>query len=139
MKVSVLGLWHLGSMTAPYLADPITGGLSAWKPSFTTDVAAAVGAAVVGITSDTPVDDGDRAHVDSVLRQATLAVPQWRDGVHAADGLGVSAGDQSWALEFATFVEDIRAGGERDPALEDTRAALEVVEEIYRRPGYVTA
>jgi len=67
MKVAVLGLWHLGSVTAePGLADMIAGGLSARKLSFTTDVAAAVGAAdVVWITFDTPVDDDDRADVES--------------------------------------------------------------------------
>jgi predicted dehydrogenase len=48
-------------------------------------------------------------------------------------------GDQSWALEFAAFVEDIRAGREPDPGLEEARAVLEVVENIYRRSGYVTA
>jgi predicted dehydrogenase len=47
-------------------------------------------------------------------------------------------GDQSWALEFAAFVEDIRAGREPNPGLEDARAALEVVGDIYRRSGYVT-
>jgi predicted dehydrogenase len=45
-------------------------------------------------------------------------------------------GDQSWALEFAAFVADIRAGREPDPGLEAARAALEVVETIYQRSGF---
>jgi UDPglucose 6-dehydrogenase len=113
MKVAVLGLWHLGSVTAaclasaghevtgwdpaaatvarlsqgqppiaePGLADIIARGLSARKLSFTTDLAASVGAAdVIWITFDTPVDDDDRADVDYVVRQATLAFPHLRDG-----------------------------------------------------------
>jgi len=44
--------------------------------------------------------------------------------------------DQSWELEFAEFLEDIRL--DRTPAagLADARAALMVVEEIYRQSGY---
>lgn len=45
-------------------------------------------------------------------------------------------GDQSWALEFAAFVEDIREGRHPDPGLDAARAALEVVESIYHRSGY---
>jgi predicted dehydrogenase len=45
-------------------------------------------------------------------------------------------GDNSWALEFAALVEDIRTGREPDPGLEEAAAALEVVEAIYRRSGY---
>ena len=44
--------------------------------------------------------------------------------------------DQSWALEFAEFLEDIRL--DRPPAagLADARATLAVVEEIYQQSGY---
>lgn len=45
-------------------------------------------------------------------------------------------GDRSWALEFTAFVDDIHAGREPDPGLEEARAALEVVETIYRRSGF---
>jgi predicted dehydrogenase len=41
--------------------------------------------------------------------------------------------DQSWALEFAAFAEDIRLGRDPDPGLEAAQAALEVVETIYSR------
>jgi predicted dehydrogenase len=44
--------------------------------------------------------------------------------------------DQSWALEFAEFVEDVRTGREPSAGLSAARAALTVVREIYRRSGY---
>jgi predicted dehydrogenase len=45
-------------------------------------------------------------------------------------------GDQSWAIEFGAFLEDIRLGREPSPGLADARAALVVVEEIHRQSGY---
>lgn len=45
-------------------------------------------------------------------------------------------GDQSWSLEFAAFAEDIRMRRRPDPGLDEARAALEVVDVIYRRSGY---
>jgi predicted dehydrogenase len=45
-------------------------------------------------------------------------------------------GDQSWAAEFAEFLEDIRLRRTPVPGLLDARAALAVVEEIYRGSGY---
>ena len=45
-------------------------------------------------------------------------------------------GDQSWALEFAAFLEDIRLDREPSPGLADARAALVIVEEIHRTSGY---
>jgi predicted dehydrogenase len=45
-------------------------------------------------------------------------------------------GDQSWAIEFGEFLEDIRLGREPSPGLADARAALVVVEEIHRQSGY---
>jgi predicted dehydrogenase len=47
-------------------------------------------------------------------------------------------GDQSWAIEFAEFVEDITQGREPNPGLAEATAALEVVEAIYRRSGYLS-
>lgn len=46
-------------------------------------------------------------------------------------------GDQSWALEFSAFVQDIRGGREPQPGLDAARAALAVVDSIYarRQPG----
>jgi predicted dehydrogenase len=44
-------------------------------------------------------------------------------------------GDQSWSLEFAEFLEDIRLGRTPSVGLADARAALAVVEEIHRQSG----
>src|SRR5204862_5371210 len=45
-------------------------------------------------------------------------------------------GDQSWALEFAEWVDDIRLGREPSAGLGDARASLAIVEEVYRQSGY---
>ena len=42
-------------------------------------------------------------------------------------------GDESWRLELAEFFEDIRLGRTPAASLDDARAALVVVEEVYRR------
>jgi predicted dehydrogenase len=42
-------------------------------------------------------------------------------------------GDESWALEFGEFLEDIRLGRAPSPGLDDARAALAIVEEVYGR------
>jgi len=44
--------------------------------------------------------------------------------------------DHSWALELATFAEDIRLGREPNPGLSEGIRTLEIVEEIYRASGY---
>lgn len=45
-------------------------------------------------------------------------------------------GDESWALEFAAFLDDIRLKRAPDPGLAEARAALAVVEEVHRQSGY---
>ncbi len=45
-------------------------------------------------------------------------------------------GDQSWALEFAEFLDDIRLNRQPAAGLADARAVLAIVEEIYRQSGY---
>jgi len=40
--------------------------------------------------------------------------------------------DISWELEFGEFLEDIRLRREPNPGLRDARAALEIVEKVYR-------
>jgi predicted dehydrogenase len=45
-------------------------------------------------------------------------------------------GDESWALEFGEFLEDIRLGRSPAAGLADARAALSIVEEVYRNSGY---
>jgi predicted dehydrogenase len=42
-------------------------------------------------------------------------------------------GDESWAIEFAAFLEDIRLNRTPQPGIADARAALAIVEEIYRQ------
>ncbi len=45
-------------------------------------------------------------------------------------------GDDSWRLEMNDFLEDIRLGRTPSPGLQEARAALEIVEKIYRASGY---
>ena len=45
-------------------------------------------------------------------------------------------GDQSWGLEFAEFLEDIRLDRTPTASLADARASLAVVEEVHRQSGY---
>jgi predicted dehydrogenase len=45
------------------------------------------------------------------------------------------SGDRSWDLEFGEFLEDIRHGRTPSPGLADARAALNVVEQVYRQSG----
>jgi len=44
--------------------------------------------------------------------------------------------DQSWALEFAEFIDDIRLDRQPSAGLVEARAALAVVEEVHRQSGY---
>ncbi len=44
--------------------------------------------------------------------------------------------DESWRLEFEEFLEDIRLGRPPAAGLADARAALSVVEQIYRQSGF---
>ena len=45
--------------------------------------------------------------------------------------------DDSWNLEMEAFLEDIRLGRTPEPGLKEARAAMEVVEKIYRQSGSV--
>jgi predicted dehydrogenase len=45
-------------------------------------------------------------------------------------------GDDSWRIEFAEFLDDIRLGREPSPGLADARAALVIVEELHRQSGF---
>jgi len=45
-------------------------------------------------------------------------------------------GDDSWRIEVAAFLEDIRLGRLPEPGLLEARAALEVVERIHAASGY---
>ena len=45
-------------------------------------------------------------------------------------------GDQSWGLEFAEFLDDIRLRRKPAASIADARAALAIVEELHRQSGY---
>jgi len=65
----------------PGLEDLVKSGLAAGRLRFTGDAAAAArGADLVWITIDTPVDEEDRADVESVVRAAASLFPHLRDG-----------------------------------------------------------
>jgi predicted dehydrogenase len=44
--------------------------------------------------------------------------------------------DNSWELEFASFLQDIRLGRQPQPGLEDAQAALRIVERIYEEESH---
>lgn len=44
--------------------------------------------------------------------------------------------DQSWALEMREFLDDIRLGRQPAANLDDARAVLQVVEQVYKSSGY---
>jgi len=155
VNVAVLGLWHLGSVTAACLAaaghsvrgfDPDPGriaGLAAGRPPiaepglaeliaaalqsgalrFTADLAeAVVGADVVWVTFDTPVDDEDRADVSSVIRSVERAFPYLGDGAIILSSSQLPAGttrgfEETWSsqaagrsVSFACSPENLRLG-----------------------------
>lgn len=103
MRVAVVGLWHLGAVTAACLAaadhdvtaydpnaahvfepglDELTqAGVAKGKLRFTSDPAGALrDAEIVWITYDTPVDDDDNADVEFVMRSVESLYPFIREG-----------------------------------------------------------
>ncbi|HSI10862.1 MAG TPA: gfo/Idh/MocA family oxidoreductase, partial [Chthoniobacter sp.] len=46
-------------------------------------------------------------------------------------------GDESWRLEMAEFLEDIRLARPPQPGLREGLATLRIVESIYRKSGYL--
>jgi predicted dehydrogenase len=44
--------------------------------------------------------------------------------------------DDSWEVEMAEFIEDIRLGRQPEAGLQDAVAALEIVDKVYRKSGY---
>jgi predicted dehydrogenase len=44
--------------------------------------------------------------------------------------------DESWRIEMTGFEEDIRQQRKPDAGLAEARAALQIVEQIYRRSGF---
>jgi len=44
--------------------------------------------------------------------------------------------DNSWEVEMAEFLEDIRLNRQPSPSLKDAVAVLEIVDKVYRESGY---
>ncbi len=44
--------------------------------------------------------------------------------------------DESWAVEFAEFLDDVRLGREPRPGMRDARAALAIVDAVHAQSGY---
>lgn len=155
MKVAVLGLWHLGSVTAACLAaaghsvrafdpdperiaslaagrppvaeqglaDLIAAGAQSGTLRFMSDLAeAVVGADIVWVTFDTPVDDEDRADVSSVIGCVERAFPYLGDRAIVVSSSQLPAGttrsfEETWAsqaggrsVSFASSPENLRLG-----------------------------
>jgi UDPglucose 6-dehydrogenase len=155
LKVAVLGLWHLGTVTSaclaaaghnvrgfdpdperiaglaagrppvaePGLADLIAAGAQSGTLQVMTDLAeAVVGADIVWVTFDTPVDDEDRANVSSVIAYVERAFPYLADGAIVLSSSQLPAGttlslEETWSrqasgrsVSFACSPENLRLG-----------------------------
>lgn len=64
----------------PGLAELVRSGLASGTLSFKSDIATAGAADVVWVCHDTPVDEEDRADIDTVLRQTEMLFPHLKDG-----------------------------------------------------------
>src|SRR5271154_2935344 len=67
MNVGVLGLWHLGSVTAAGLAELTTRGLSSGNLRFSSAMGDATDMDLLWVTYDTPVDARDNADTEFVM------------------------------------------------------------------------
>ncbi len=66
--------------------------------------------------------------------RGTACVRRWD---HPTPSRGSIPGpDLSWADEFSAFLDDLRTGHERGPGVADARAALQVVDTVYRTSGF---
>jgi UDPglucose 6-dehydrogenase len=107
----------------PGLAELVASGAAAGRLRFTADVAAAVGDAdLVWVAFDTPVDDDDRADVNSVVNHVTAAFQHLKDGVLVLSSSQLPVGsiarlERAWAGvagtrhgSFACSPENLRLG-----------------------------
>ena len=107
----------------PGLADLIVAGSQSGALRFTTDLAeAVVGADIVWVTFDTPVDDEDRADVSSVLRCVERAFRYLGDGAIVLSSSQLPVGttrtlEETWSsqaggrsVSFACSPENLRLG-----------------------------
>ena len=166
MKIAVLGLWHLGTVTAacvagvgvstigidddpdvvaklgngepplyePGLAELVGQGLASGRLSFATDTAKLTDADIVWICHDTPVDDDDRADVESVVRRVEAAFPHLKDCAVVLVSAQLPAGTVA-RLE-ASFAA--QANGRRvDFACSPENLRLGRALDIFRNPGRI--
>ncbi len=155
MKVCVVGLWHLGTVTAaclasgghqvvgldfdadvvrklqvgqpplfePGLEDLVKRGLAAGRLRFSTDVDDALRESeVVWVAYDTPVDEDDRADVESVVDRVTRLFPHLAAGTLVLISSQIPVGttrrlEQAYAaacpdklVTFAYSPENLRLG-----------------------------
>ena len=120
----------------PGLEDLVKSGLASGRLRFTTDPAAAANADVVWITTDTPVDDDDRADVESVVQGAAALFPHLRDGALVIVSSQVPVGTTR-RLEslFEAVAKGRRAGFGYSP--ENLRLGKAI--EVFTRPDRVVA
>jgi UDPglucose 6-dehydrogenase len=107
----------------PGLAELIVAGVQAGTLQFTTDLAeAVVGADIVWVTFDTPVDEEDRANVSAVIAYVERAFPHLGDGAIVLSSSQLPAGtllslEEGWSrqaggrsVSFACSPENLRLG-----------------------------
>jgi UDPglucose 6-dehydrogenase len=169
VKVAVLGLWHLGSVTAacaaaaghtvtgwdpdaaavaslqsgvapvaePGLPELLRAGLASGALRFTATLADAVGEAdLVWVAFDTPVDDEDRADVETVVGHVRAALPLVRSGALVLSSSQLPAGTIG-RLEAACHVDPLRRDVSFACSPENLRLGKAI--DVFMRPDRVIA
>jgi UDPglucose 6-dehydrogenase len=166
MKVAVLGLWHLGTVTAacvagdgvatigvdddpnviaklnagepplyePGLAELVQEGLASGRLSFDSDKAKLADADVVWVCHDTPVDDEDRADVESVVRRVEATFAHLKDGAIVLVSAQMPVGT---VARLETSFEAHANGREVDFACSPENLRLGRALDIFRNPGRI--
>jgi UDPglucose 6-dehydrogenase len=121
----------------PGLEDLVKSGLSSGRLRFTDDAATGVrDADVVWITADTPVDEDDRADVESVVRGAAGLFPHLRDGALVLISSQLPVGTtRRLETMFAERADGRRVGFAYSP--ENLRLGKAI--EVFTRPDRVVA
>ncbi len=166
MKVAVLGLWHLGTVTAaclagdgvvtmgidddaqiitklgngepplyePGLAELVQEGLASGLLSFDTDAALLADADIVWVCHDTPVDDDDRADVESVVRRVEATFVHLKDGAVILVSAQLPVGT---VARLETSFEAHANGRRVDFACSPENLRLGRALDIFRNPGRI--
>jgi UDPglucose 6-dehydrogenase len=121
----------------PGLEDLVKHGLEGGRLRFTSDAADALGGAeVVWVTADTPVDDDDRADVESVVRGVAALFPHLPDGSLVLTSSQVPVGTtRRFEAMFAESAAGRRVGFAYAP--ENLRLGKAI--EVFRHPDRVVA